>query len=346
MSLDDIKFVYWFTYYNLESPSIRYRGYYPLIYFKEKKGVGFYFVIPGYTFSRIYTFLKAYFSALLFRKDNSIIVVQRVRSNFIYSVLLKFLLIVQSKNTVYDLDDADYLEYPAKQIYSLVKRTQFVSGGSSKICDHLQLGNTKSYHLTSPIVDLGIHKEVRNDLFVVGWIGGFHWGHKKSLQEQCFPALKELNFDVKLTLIGVEKIADQKFVADYFKSSTHIHLDVVKDINWENEEMIQNYIKEFDCGIATLYNTEIQKSKSGFKAKQYMNNGVPVISSNLPENNSVVKHLENGFLCEDVNDFLRDITLLSQMNDDEYWKMSRNARASIVEFNHEYYWKKLQVFNT
>jgi hypothetical protein len=32
----------------------------------------------------------------------------------------------------------------------------------------------------------------------------------------------------------------------------------------------------------------MQLSKSGIKAKQYMNNGVPVLSSNLPENNTVV----------------------------------------------------------
>src|SRR4030067_1603790 len=110
MEKKKIEFIYWFAYYNLDSPSVRYRAKYPLEFFRKHKGVESFLVIPGYSPSKIFLFLKAYFSVLFFRRKNSLIVIQRVQSHFIYSTLLKLLVKIRIKDTVYDLDDADYLE--------------------------------------------------------------------------------------------------------------------------------------------------------------------------------------------------------------------------------------------
>jgi len=101
-----IKFIYWFAYHDLFASSVRYRGKYPLDFAREKLGIGSYLVVPGYSLKRLLLFLKAYFSALLFRKPGSLIVVQRVQSDFIYATLLKLLVLIRNKNTIYDLDDA------------------------------------------------------------------------------------------------------------------------------------------------------------------------------------------------------------------------------------------------
>ena len=100
-------------------------------------------------------------------------------------------------------------------------------------------------------------------------------------------------------------------------------------------------ISQFDVGIATLLNHPLQLAKSGIKAKQYMNNGIPVICNDLPENNNVVVNGFNGFVCNSAREFSEKLTELRNLNDDEYWDYSENSRKSIEMFNH---WKYFEDF--
>ena len=337
-----IEFIYWFAYYNLDSPSVRYRAKYPLDFFKENKGVGNYFIVPSYSLKGIYLFLKAYLSALFFRKSNSLIVIQRVQSHFIYSTLLKLLIRIKNQDTVYDLDDADYLEVNPKTIHFFAKHCQKISAGSKKIEKYLSQFNNQIIHTTSPIVDLQIVKTNRNTVFTIGWIGGFGGEHKDSLIELVFPAIKELTFHLKFIVIGVLKIDDIEFIKRYFQDHTNIEIEIPLEIDWNDEEDIQKRIMQFDVGIATLKNSEIQLSKSGIKAKQYMNNGVPVLVTNLPENNTVVVEGVNGYFCDSTNDFIERLNQFYKMTIPDYLQFSKNARTSISNFDHNKYFSDFE----
>lgn len=344
MSVENKKigFIYWFAYYNLDSPSVRYRAKYPLEFFNEKKNVGNYLVVPSYRPKGIYLFLKAYFSALFFRKPDSLIVIQRVQSRFIYSTLLKLLVRIKKQDTVYDLDDADYLEVNPKTIYFFVKHCEKISAGSKQIEKYLSQFNKQIIHTTSPIVDLEIVKTSRNSIFTIGWIGGFGGNHKDSLIELVFPALKELNFQLKFIVLGVLKVEDVEFVKNYFKDHSNIEIEVPLEIDWQDESEIQKRIVLFDVGLATLTNSEMQLSKSGIKAKQYMNNGVPVLSTNLPENNTVVVEGVNGYFCSTTNDFKERLNQFHKMTDTDYLEFSKNARESICNFDHNKYFSDFE----
>lgn len=332
-----IEFIYWFAYYNLDSPSVRYRAKYPLDFFKKHKNVESYFIVPSYRPMGIYLFLKAYLSALFFRKPNSLIVIQRVQSHFIYSNLLKLLIRIKNQDTVYDLDDADYLEVNPKTIYFFAKQCEKVSAGSKQIEKYLSQFNNNIFQTTSPIVDLEIVKMKRNTIFTIGWIGGFAGDHKDSLIELVFPALKELTFHLKLIIIGVLKFEDKEFIKNYFQDNSNIEIELPLVIDWNDEVDIQKRIVLFDVGLATLTNSEMQLSKSGIKAKQYMNNGVPVLSTNLPENNTVVVDGINGYFCNTTNDFKERIKQFYEMTDKDYLQFSKNARESISNFDHNKY---------
>lgn len=337
-----IEFIYWFAYYNLDSPSVRYRAKYPLDFFKENKSVENYFIVPSYRPKGIYLFLKAYLSALFIRKPNSLIVIQRVQSHFIYSTLLKILIRIKNQDTVYDLDDADYLEVNPKTIYFFAKHCEKISAGSKQIEKYLSRFNNKIIHTTSPIVDLEIVKTKRNSIFTIGWIGGFGGDHKDSFIELVFPALKALTFRLKLIVIGVQKIVDLEFIKNYFQDNSNIEIEVPLEIDWNDEVDIQKRIVLFDIGIATLTNSEMQLSKSGIKAKQYMNNGVPVLSTNLPENNTVVDDGVNGYFCATINDFKERINQFYEMTDTDYLQFSENARKSIRNFDHNKYFSDFE----
>jgi glycosyltransferase involved in cell wall biosynthesis len=337
-----IEFIYWFAYYNLDSPSVRYRAKYPLDFFKDNKGVGNYLIVPSYKPKGIYLFIVAYLSALIFRKPNSLIVIQRVQSHFIYANLLKLLIRINNQGTVYDLDDADYLEVNPKTIFYFAKYCENISAGSKQIAKYLYQFNQQIIHTTSPIVDLGIVKSKKNTVLNIGWIGGFGGDHKDSLIELVFPALKELAFHLKLVVIGVIKLNDIEFIKRYFLGNSNIEIEIPLAINWNNEIEIQKRIASFDVGIATLTDTEMQLSKSGIKAKQYMNNGVPVLSSNLSENNSVVVDGFNGYFCTTINDYIERLNHFNNMTEAEYTRLSENARISISNFNHNKYFAEFE----
>jgi glycosyltransferase involved in cell wall biosynthesis len=336
-----MKHIYWFAFYNLDSPSVRYRAKYPLEYFEKYYDVTYDLIIPSYSPRKIYIFLKAYFSALLFPKKDSYIVIQRVQTTFLYGTLLKMLVSVRRHNTIYDLDDADYLEGDARTLYHLVKKSRFISAGSNEILNHLKPLNSAITHITSPVWDLNIVKKKRGNVFTIGWIGGFGGEHKESMINVIFPMLCELDFSFRLTLLGVTKKEDYDFIQHYFRNYNHIIVETPIIIDWNDESFIQQKIVRFDIGIATLQNTPIQRAKSGIKAKQYMTNGVPVVSTNLPENNNTVIHEYNGFLCDNVEDFQHYIQRFYNMSDSEYAIFSQNARNSVHQFDHANYYQKV-----
>lgn len=342
MEKGKIEHIYWFAYYNLDSPSVRYRAKYPLDYAKEKLGITSNLIIPGYSPKRLLNFIVSYFTALFFPKKNSLIVIQRVRSNFIYSNLLKLLVIVRQTLTVYDLDDADYLEHDPSTIHFFARHCSCISAGSPEIAEYLQKFNKNVIHTTSPTPDYGVVKKERNSIFTIGWIGGFGWGHKDSLYKYLFPALKQLTFCCKLVMIGIPSESDQSELIEYFAEHSNIRISIPKEINWKDEKEIQKMIRKFDVGIATLLNHPIQLAKSGIKAKQYMNNGIPVICNDLPENKNVVINGFNGFICNSHFEFSEKLTQLRNMNDDEYWEYSVNARKSIAKFNHRKYFEDFE----
>lgn len=337
-----IKHIYWFAYYNLDSPSVRYRAQYPLDFANESLDISSTLVIPGYSPKKLLKFIKTYLSILFSPKKDALIFIQRVRSNLLYSNLLKLLVIIKKKSTVYDLDDADYLEHNPRTIHFFGKHCQCISAGSHEIAQYFKKFNPNVIHTTSPTPDYGIVKQKRNSVFTIGWIGGFEWGHKDSLYHFLFPAIRLLSFECRLIMVGVPSEADRKAILEYFKGYEHISICIPDHINWKNEKEIQQLITQFDVGIATLRNHPVQLAKSGIKAKQYMNNGVPVICNDLPENKNVVQHGINGFICNSAKEFSTRLTEFKNMTDQEYWTYSKNAKNLIVHFNHIKYFQDLE----
>ncbi len=338
-----IKYIYWFAYYNFDSPSVRYRGKYPLDFAKEKLGIKSRLITPGYSFKHLVDFITAYLSALLFLKRNALIVVQRVQSNFIYANLLKLLVLVRKRQTVYDLDDADYLLHNVSSIRFFAKHCNCIAAGSESIAQYMSTYNKNIIYLTSPTPDLKIVKQQRNKIFTIGWLGSFGGGHKQSLYECIFPAVKELPFDCALHIIGVFNRTDEQEIRQYFEPYSHVKLSIPQHIDWNNEETLQRRVTSFDIGIATLLNEPMHLAKSGIKAKQYMNNGVPVLSHNLPENNKVVIHGFNGFLCDTSEAFKQRMIQFKEMPLDEYNVFVKNARQSICHFDHNKYLEDLDI---
>ncbi len=326
-----IEHIYWFSYFDDSEPSVRYRAKYPLDELGKIYDVGHTIIYPGYHPVKIFRFIKAFSSILFFRKKNSLVVLQKIHTNRVYANALKLLLLFVS-NTVYDIDDAEYLRRPANTIRHFMSNVSLCTVGSEGLKAYAAQLNKNTLLLTSPVIDHKMVKTKREDVFTVGWIG-YYGAHKESLSQLLFPAVKDVDFELRLVLLGVNRQTDREEVKQHFADKTNIIVEMPSIADWENEQSVYEVVKRFDVGVAPLIDNEFNRSKSAFKMKQYLSCGVPVIASPTGENTRFLKEGENGYFCRSVAEYKEKLGLLKMMNNDVYGKMSKNAAASHKEFS-------------
>lgn len=327
-----ISHIYWFGYYNMSEPGIRYRGKYALDELKRNHNISYSLVTTGYTPGIILNFIRVYCSALLFRKKNSIIVFQKIRTNRLYATSLKALLLLRKQRTLYDMDDPDYLKFNKRTINFFIKHSETCSMGSAALMDYAQKTNANSFLLTSPVISHTEIKKQVNKIFTVGWVGYYN-AHKESLQQLLYPALINLTFNVKLVLLGVTSEEEKNEIRSLFSEHSNISLDIPLVLDWMDELSIYRRIKEFDVGISPLLDTEVNRAKSAFKLKQCLSCGVPVLASPVGENLRFIENGINGFLCDSANEFEENICKIKSLDTLNYQQMSTSAWQSVKNFS-------------
>ncbi|MEI6898644.1 MAG: glycosyltransferase [Bacteroidota bacterium] len=334
-----ISHIYWFAHYNLDGPCVRYRGKYLLDQLKRDYGIPFSFVVPGYRLQNILHFLITYFSALLFRKKNSLIVFQKIYTLGIYANALKVLLFFRRYKTFYDIDDAYYLKFPAETIHHFLKKTGVIITGSQELMDYVEKFNPNVVMISSPVIRHNLIKQEKNALYTIGWIG-FYNAHRQNMMDLFFPALFDLDFEMKLVLLGVTKSVHRAELKAMFSKYPKIKLEMPENINWLEEEAVYQLISQFDIGIAPLIDNEMNRAKSAFKLKQYLSCAVPVLGSRTGENSSVIKEGENGYFCDSPDEFKSRILEFKEMPAEFYEEFCKNAKRSVKPFMMVEYCKK------
>ncbi len=246
-----LKHIYWFAPYDFTCASTRYRGHYPIEMLSTEYGISSDFAFPTRNLHGIILFFKMYFSILFFRKKNSVIVIQKICSNRIYSNLLKILITLRPSKTLYDLDDAEYLRQDTKTLHYFLKKCQAVSVGSEALRKYCKGFNSQTVILTSPVLKHGQQKEKRNKLPNNGWVGDLGNGnaiskdfsHKTAMFDILFPQLIKLKRPIKLSLIGVTQVADIKEITDYFKDTPSIRVEIPQHLNWKDDRWIYKKIR-------------------------------------------------------------------------------------------------------
>lgn len=325
--------IYWFAHYGLTCPSARYRGHYPLQHLHSTYGISFDFVYPDRSLSRLVKFLKLYLSILLFRKKNSLIVIQKVCSNGFYANALKVLVWIRNKDTIYDLDDAEQYRQPTVSLHYFLKSCSRITVGSTFLFEYASQFNHKVDILTSPVVSHGFEKSKRNYRLQIGWVGDFGAGehqkrlfcHRNSMYQILFPAIRELDFPVTLSIIGVKNPLDPPRIREYFADCHHVHLNIPINLKWEHDLWVYEEIAAFDVGVSPLVDHPFTQAKSAFKAKQCLSVGVPVIASDVGENDLFVHHGINGLIGSSIDEFVEAFEKINSLSHDQYWQMSKAA---------------------
>lgn len=324
----------------MHEPSVRYRAQYALDVLHDEYSVSSTLVMPGYSPLSILRFLAVYLRVLLMRRRRSVIVFQKLHTDRLYVGTLKALLRLRPQATLYDTDDADYLRFPAKTIHHFAARCSACTVGSAALHRYFLGINPQVALLTSPVISHMWKKGARNSVFTVGWIG--YWcDHRDSLMQLVFPGLRTLGFQCRLVLIGMPDAAAVEEVQRYFRDHPHITVVYPINVDWLDEDGIYERISSFDAGLAPLLDTEMNRAKSAFKAKQYLSCGVPVLGSAVGENASFILHGTNGFVCNGPDDYRKRLTDLATMQAEKYATLSGGALASASRFSMSLY---CQVF--
>ena len=331
-----IKHIYWFAYFDDSEPSVRYRARYPLQLLQQQYDITYHLVQPGYRLHNIYRFASCYLQVLLNRKQNSVVVFEKIRTRRVYATLLKLLLKASPQQTVYDIDDADYLKFPPQTIEHFIRHSSRCTVGSQRLADFATARNPQVTILTSPVVDHGYIKQSRNSVFTIGWIGYYN-AHRLSLIQLLFPAIALLTFPVKLVLMGVTKAEHIQEVETYFSQYLHVAVCMPQGIDWQNETSVYEQVATFDVGVAPLLDTEVNRAKSAFKLKQYLSSGVPALASSTGENEHFLQHGSNGFLCNTPAEYALRLEQIAQMSDADYQQLSANALHSRASFSMQQY---------
>jgi glycosyltransferase involved in cell wall biosynthesis len=332
----EIKHIYWFAYFNIEEPSVRYRALFPLQQLKDKHGITFSIVYPGYDLKNIVNFIYTYFAVLLFRRPNSIIVFQKIYTTGVYTTALKILLFFRPQYTLYDIDDAEYTRFPSRNIHYFMKRCSACSSGSKALIEYIKRFNSNVFLLTSPVIDHGLIKTAPNDLFTIGWIG-YYEAHEQSLRELFFPALYDIDFPIKLKLLGVADKEEEAIIKSYFEANKNIIVEAPLNLDWLDELSIYEQIRTFDIGVSPLIDDEFNRAKSAFKLKQCLSCGIPVLASSVGENNAFLEAGQNGYFCDTPNEYLQKLVLIKDASHDTYSCLSANAKMSFPLFSLDHY---------
>lgn len=340
-----IRHIYAFSFYNISSPSTRFRLKYVLDELQNEHDISFQLVYPGYSLLNVLHFVRIYFSALLFRERDSLIIFQKIYTNGIYANLLKVLLVLRRENTLYDIDDAEYLRFPANTLHFFLKNCASCSVGSQALSEYVSRYNPNVVLLTSPLKHNGYVKQKSNKILTVGWIGDYGTGkeiskdyaHKKSVNELFFPAIRDLDINLRLILLGVNDDNEVRRIEKYFSANKKIVVDIPRNINWLDELSLQERISEFDIGVSPLVDHEFNRAKSAFKLKQYLSCGVPVLASEVGENKTFLKDGVNGFFCNSPEEFKKEILRFAYMNENKYAQLCQNAKNDYEYFSLENY---------
>jgi glycosyltransferase involved in cell wall biosynthesis len=201
----------------------------------------------------------------------------------------------------------------------LVKNSDHVITSSNylnELC--IKLNKNSSSTFISSSVDtnkfLPINNYTNDKIIKIGWTGTFSSKAYLDLLVPVFTKLKKRNnFRVKVI---------SNF--DY-----EIHGIDCETVYWTKKKEVED-LQEIDIGVYPLEDNQWVLGKSGLKAIQYMAFGIPTVASNVGSNSEIITHLENGWLVNTEEEWLKALETL--INEPALRKrLGKNARKTVQE---------------
>jgi glycosyltransferase involved in cell wall biosynthesis len=290
---------------------------------------------PGYTFQKIIGILKGFLRRfyVLFSLGKYDFVFLHREASPLGPPIFEFLIAkVFRKKIIFDFDDAIWLPNTSQEnkIARLLKfhsKIKLICQWSYKISagnDYLaNWAATQRKSLTNVIVNpttldtQNLHNKIKQQNtqnLVIGWTGT----HSTLIYlDELLPVIRKLEQQYSFTFL----VISDKNPAFDLKSFQYLP--------WKKETERDDLLK-MNVGVMPLTDDDWAKGKCGFKALQYMALGIPALVSPVGVNTKIVKHLENGFICQTAEEWEKALLYLLQ-NPNEREKLGREARLTVEE---------------
>ena len=211
------------------------------------------------------------------------------------------------KSTVLDIDDApskNHDKRTLKYFGKMAQKATMIFAGSEVLLNLVGKYQSNSYLIPSSILlsQYSISKVDEHEYVCIGWIGnGAHY--KEDLIEILYPALLEIKTKkkVKLKIVGASGEIE---IFNTFSKLSQIELEIVDQIDWSDPTKVQAEISSFDIGVYPLLDNEFNGYKCGFKALEYMALNIPVVSSNIAINSTIIDSGITGYIASSTDEWV------------------------------------------
>lgn len=206
---------------------------------------------------------------------------------------------------VVDFDDATFHNYDnarfpksllAKKIDSVMRSSALVTCGNNYLAQRARDAGASRVEILPTVIDLerySVAAPTTDHPIVVGWIGS---PSTVKYLDIVMPALHILARDIPVHL----RVIGACFSSDVLE---------VECKSWSEESEVRE-IQQIDVGIMPLTDSRWERGKCGYKLIQYMACGLPVVASPVGVNSDIVKHAQNGYLANTIDDWVTALRAL------------------------------------
>lgn len=247
---------------------------------------------------------------------------------FILVLLRKFLF---RRGYIFDFDDAIFLEkgHCTLKTKIIVKYADVVIVGSHFLKEYAIKLNKNVFIITTLLDTERIYLPQPNkpasDEVVIGWTGSpVHYENLKILVHPLQRLVNE-QYNIRLILLG---LSGNKKIRKLFEQIRGLKSSFIDFLPWDNPREVVRFIQNFDIGVMPLTESEWNKGKDAYKAKEYMACGVATLCSAVGENNYIIKDGINGLLASNESEWYEKLKKL--ITDLKYRdKIARGGRLYI-----------------
>ena len=236
------------------------------------------------------------------------------------------------KQTYVDIDDAPSIKnekHTLRRVAKMMRRATGVFAGSNSLVEYSTQYQSDTHLIPSAIKLKNYPLKTTNDhsdqSICLGWIGNGNYYADDLIKILTEPLSKlAANHSIGLKIVGV---CGNRKLHNAFVDIPNLKVNCIDQIDWGKPEVVAEQIHSFDIGLYPLLETRFNKFKCGFKALEYMACGLPVVSSKIAANESIITHEHNGFFAEDSNEW---INYLEKLICDADLRLStgKNGRAT------------------
>lgn len=286
----------------------------------------------GHFFQKIKGILKGFlkrFLVLFSVFSYDYVLVHREASPLFFPIFEYIIAVIFRKKIIFDFDDAIWLPNTSENNRGVAwlkfhQKTRLIcswaykiSAGNDFLCDYARSFNANVVYNPTTVDTENWHNSPKiheNKKVVIGWTGTHS---TMQYLNELLPVFENLEkkYDFELLIISNQK--------------PDFELKSLRFCVWKKETEIADLL-QMDIGIMPLQDDAWAKGKCGFKALQYMALGIAAVVSPVGVNAQIVDENENGFLCENLEDWENKLTLLLE-NFELRQQMGFAARQKIVQ---------------